>query len=206
MTKKIAILDLDDTLANMKVHIHRILTEFRSDTPCHTEWNVFGVERRMGISWEDIQQRIIDQDVLSQMIPHDGAVSFTHGLKNLGYDVMVMTARGWHPDAYKITSRWLQKYGFNVDELNIVPITACKSDVINKCQRARDGVLFLDDRHEHCKAVIDNTNVKNVLLFEQPWNTGIDGIKRVNNYSQIINIIGNSYETTNSRKEITSTS
>lgn len=201
MSNKCVILDLDDTLGDMKSHMHRIIGYYNCGVGCPSTWHDFAVEKRLGISWEQLQTHVIEEDVLSRIQPHNGAAEFTKKVKQLGLDVMIMTARQWHPNAEKITSDWLDRNGFHYNHLKVVPISACKSDVILSCKTASNSVLFLDDRVEHCTAVLNKTNVSKVLLYKQAWNASSD-INRVDNYEDVLNILRNSYEHSNSREEV----
>ena len=93
MSNKCVILDLDDTLGDMKSHMHRIIGYYNCGVGCPSTWHDFAVEKRLGISWEQLQTHVIEEDVLSRIQPHNGAAEFTKKVKQLGLDVMIMTAR-----------------------------------------------------------------------------------------------------------------
>jgi uncharacterized HAD superfamily protein len=101
------------------------------------------------------------------MKPHDGLIEVTAILKARGYNVEFVTARGWCPDAYDITKKWLDDHYVSYDRINIVPLFECKERVTRHIENI---ALFVDDRYDHCTAMMNSGRVKHTLLYSQPWN------------------------------------
>ncbi|WAX21767.1 hypothetical protein [Stenotrophomonas phage RAS14] len=168
MTNPAIILDLDDTLGNIKERLQNIYRKKTGRTDIHyRDWKDFG-SVHYDFSFDDLTQFFIEDNTLRLMRPHAGTIETTARLKSLGYDIHIVTARGWHPDAQAITEAWLTENNITFDQVHIVPFGQCKEELTRTIPNI---AFFVDDRIDHCLAMHKSGRVdKQVLVYAQPWN------------------------------------
>lgn len=190
MTKTV-IFDIDDTIGNLKERLEMI---YRNHTGDHTiscnDWTEYHVHNRYGISFDGLSELFIQDKSLEIMKPHEGIVELTAILKARGYTIEFVTARGWLPGAYDITKKWLDDNFISYDRINIVPLFQCKEEAT----RHIEGIeLFIDDRLDHCEAMVASGRVGKALLYGQPWNSKFvndnPNVIRIDNVYEVLNYI-----------------
>ena len=126
---KIAIVDIDDTLADMRSMICSALNE-HCDKDLHwSKWNTFRVEELYGISYHDFFNLLKKDSIIEKMRPHDESAEFMRNLKHAGYHITLLTARAWHPESRQVTTRWLGEHGIVYDSLTICNVEDNKSEM-----------------------------------------------------------------------------
>lgn len=165
---KTAILDMDDTLADMRSIVCRELN-VRYDKDLHwTRWNDFRVENLYGISFDDFFSYLIENKVLERMNPHAETATFVKNLLDSDYKVTILTARKWHPNARSVTEKWLKKHSLKVHDLVICDVLDDKSKIVNDAYNKVDFVV--DDSLSHCKSYVNCDNINKVFVYDMPWN------------------------------------
>lgn len=168
MSPPTVIFDIDDTVGNLKARLQNIYRRHTGDqTISYEDWNDYGVVDRYGITSDELGQLFIEDQSLELLEPHDGLVEVTAILKARGYNVEFVTARGWCPNAYEITQKWLDDNLVSYDRINIVQLFECKERVTRHIENI---VMFVDDRYDHCTAMVNSGRVTKSLLYSQPWN------------------------------------
>jgi 5'(3')-deoxyribonucleotidase len=187
MTNNAIIIDLDDTLGDLKVRLQNIYRKKTGRTDIHyRDWKDFN-SVTYGYTFDDLTEFFIEDNSLALMRPHAGVVETTARLKSLGYDIHIVTARSWHPDAQNVTEAWLTAANITFDQVHIVPFNMCKEEVTRSIPNIH---FFVDDRIEHCKAMQSSGRVeKQVLVFGQPWNeTQFEEMPSSDNFQRIEDI------------------
>lgn len=191
MTKTV-IFDIDDTSANLKTRLEGIYRRATGDNSISwTHWSDYNAKDRYGITSDELGELFIEDNTLALIEPHEGIAEVTAALKERGYNIEFVTARAWCPNAYEITKDWLDRHGITYDGITIVPLFQCKE----KSTRHIDNIeLFIDDRLDHCQAMVNSGRVKKALLFAQPWNSNYAAsrdrnIERISSLYEIINHI-----------------
>lgn len=78
MSKKTIILDLDDTLGDLKSRLQGIYRRATGDnTISYNDWGSYGQPNRYGISSEQLSELFIEDNSLQLMKPFEGAVEVT---------------------------------------------------------------------------------------------------------------------------------
>ena len=168
MSNKTIIFDLDDTLGCLKSRLQEIYRRATGDnTISYNDWDNYGQPNRYGISSEQLSELFIEDQSLELMKPHDGVVEVTAILKSRGYNIEIVTARGWRPDAYNVTKKWLDDNYISYDKINIVPLHQCKEEATRHIDNIH---LFVDDRFDHCDNMMKSGRVNRCLVYKQPWN------------------------------------
>lgn len=190
---KTCLIDLDDTLADMKQAMMSALNKATGKYIHWSKWNTYDVPALYGIEYEKFLQICRDEQVIHNVVINESSENFLSTLKMLGFYNVLITARGWHPDGKKITEQWVTDHGLCVDEIILVESNQSKIEVIEKF----DNIEFsVDDRIKHCREYKQTKKVNNVFVCDAPWNThmsrwnpycgGFDYDMRVNNLNEIV--------------------
>lgn len=165
---KTVIFDIDDTVGDLKSRLQEIYRRATGNPDISwNDWTDYNAKDRYGITSDQLSELFIEDNALELMKPHEGLIEVTAILKSRGYNVEFVTARGWCPGAYDITKKWLDDHYVSYDRINIVPLFECKERVTRHIENIE---LFVDDRYDHCTAMMNSGRVKHTLLYSQPWN------------------------------------
>ncbi len=190
-TKSI-VLDIDDTVGNLKERLQEIYRRATGNPEISwNDWTDYNTKDRYGITSDQLSELFIADNSLALMKPHDGVIEVTAILKARGYNIEFVTARGWCPGAYDITNKWLDDNYITYDRINIVQLFQCKEEVTRHIDNIE---LFVDDRLDHCQAMIDSGRVQKALLYGQPWNAHFDpslnpNVIRIDNVYDVLNYL-----------------
>ncbi len=166
--QKTVIFDLDDTLGDLKVRLQEIYRRTTGDqTISYEDWDNYGQPNRYGVTSEQLSELFIEDNSLGLMKPFDGAIEVTALMKSKGFNVEIVTARGWHPDGYAVTKKWLDDHYISYDRINIVPLFQCKEETTRHIENV---ALFVDDRLDHCVNLFESGRIGKSLVLAQPWN------------------------------------
>lgn len=189
MPHKTICLDLDDTLGSLKERLQDIYRRELNDPSInYNDWANFGngSAERYGISHDRLLDLFVEDQSLELQAPHDGAIEVTAILKSMDYTIEIVTARGWHPNAYEVTRKWLDDNYISYDRINIVPLYDCKETVTRHIENIH---LFVDDRVDHCTNMLNSGRVQSCLVMAQPWNTSAElntGLHRIHTLYDIL--------------------
>lgn len=91
-----------------------------------------------------------------------GALEGCRGLKRLGHQIIIITHRP--ALAVNDTLAWLSFQQLDLSEVHIQTSQEPKSSVRPFCD------VYIDDKYENCRDLLDNTPARVVALFNHPWN------------------------------------
>jgi uncharacterized HAD superfamily protein len=168
MTQKVAIIDIDDTIADMRTPICSMLNSMMNTSLSWNEWYTLDVQKLYGISRGDFLTALRDNEIIEKMVPHHNTLKFMEELKNAGYFISLLTARGWHNNGTHVTKQWLNEYNIPFDELIVCGITEDKSDIVSKHYKHIE--FTVDDSLSHCRNYVLNDKIKDVFVYDMPWN------------------------------------
>lgn len=176
---KNVVLDLDDCLADFREPMCTLLRNItRKDIHWHS-WDTYNVgESFYGITGEEFCDSIIEHNILENLKPHSETKSILLELKKRNYNLIIISARGFHPFAYDITRKWFVNNDLLYDEIIITEHGKSKADYI----KDRKISLAIDDNIMNCESFIDSGKCDHVLLYDMPWNKNseISRIKTLN--------------------------
>lgn len=175
------IFDLDDTILNLRVPMMQALNMHTGKAIHWKNWSGYNLEDVYNISTEEFLNVLIDYNVIERALPIPGVKEALEFVKAKGYDIHIVTARGWHPTAMDTTKKWFEEYNVPYDTINIVPLGSNKSDVMDKIENV---ICLVDDNVKNCNEVISRGY--DAYLIDMPWNTN-STIKRLNSVVEIIN-------------------
>lgn len=162
-------IDIDDVLADLSPGLYASLKKRYPEITPVSDWSTYSFIDRFGISHDDFLQHIIDDNLLSGISPIAGAADAMKDLKRAGAKLVMITSRGYHPDAFSVTEQWLRKHDVPCDDLIIVPAGQTK-DQASKHLYPKGFHLMMDD---HAKNLIDMKRaglIDNQALINMPWN------------------------------------
>jgi 5'(3')-deoxyribonucleotidase len=179
------VLDLDDTLCDFKEPMYAELQK-RTGIDLHWEnWDTYFLSHRFQMSPEDFCNIIIEAGVLDRLEPYSKTLETLTTAKDAGYNVSIVTARSYHPEALKITQDWLAKYKLPYDELHISQHGISKTEYVKHYE---DIKLFVDDRTENCEDFLKLKSCEKVRLFDMPWNKK-SGIEKISSICEVIKLL-----------------
>lgn len=166
-TRKIAVVDVDDTIANLKETMMHTFNGVTGRSLHWSKWGSFNVDDFYGITEEQFFEIMLQHNVIDRLSPHDEAKHVLEQVRERDVRIVIVTARGWHPTGEASTIKWLENHQIPFDEVIAVPLTSCKVDSIKKFGQVH---LAVDDNMKHVKAFADSGIVKHTYLYKQPWN------------------------------------
>ena len=185
--RKIAVIDIDDTLADLRSPMCNSLNMVCESKYHWEQWTGDNtVENLYDISTDQLLSAIEDDSLLENLIPHPEVSEFMHMLHKLDYYVTFLTARAWHPRGKEITSRWLTSHNIEYDRLIVCPLEANKAEIVKTNFVNVD--FTVDDSVRHCYAYAKEQSIKNVYMYDMPWNRNITDsrIQRITSLTEIL--------------------
>ena len=166
---KYCAIDIDDVLGPFSAVLNPALNKtFNRKIPVES-WVNFNMTPLYGITSEQFFEVIIKQDLLSQMVPYPDTRRALQRLRDEGYHIVLITSRGYHPDALALTLAWLKVHDLPFDDLIIKP------EGITKAEAAKDrypkGFEFMvDDFESNLDHMKEAGMARTLILIDQPWN------------------------------------
>jgi len=179
---KVCIFDLDDTLGNLKVPMQKVLDKYSKKSVPWQQWNCFNITDIYGISIENLFDAIIDSDILTTMEPYDNSLKTLTALKDQGHKIVIITSRGYHPDAYNVTKEWFDRNGIPYDNIHVSSHTIKKSYYANIYDNV---IMAVDDNIDNCNDFSTHSKIENTILMDMPWNVTDSSFKRIYDIGQV---------------------
>jgi len=180
--KKIALVDLDDSLVELKTPLMHALNEWSGKSIHWDQWHCYDLGKIYNISHADVRNCIQNNKLLHNVeLKHD-AMQFLNLLKSKNYLIHIVSARAWHDNAYKITLEWLNSRNVPYDALTITNHDVAKIDVVRNFYNKVD--LAIDDCFHHIKDYKESGIVKHAVLIHHPWNKNDTHDKVINDIAE----------------------
>ena len=181
------VLDCDDVLSNAREPFAEVISHLVQRTVSHTEWEQWDdLIHQNDLTFDDLTPRVLETNVLENMDPEHGAAVVTNMLKLLGFEIIILTARGFHPDGHKITEDWCHQHKIKFDEIIVVHPDDCKAE---KIKDLGEVFIYVDDNGSHVAAAGVLDNVEHAIVMNMPWNQHGDHDHRIDKLSQILELI-----------------
>lgn len=171
MNKPIAVVDLDDTIADMAGLMTECLNHYTGLTLRKEDFDSFDVSGKYGISNEEFY-RLLDKDgVIDELAVLPGARTALERLSH-DHEVVIVTARHHFRDPLTRTLKWVKSRGLPVDRVLVSGGTSSrfKSNVVYNYVHI-DGVqVFFDDGMHNVWDMYDSNMAEKIFIPSQPWN------------------------------------
>lgn len=191
---KTAVFDLDDTLSNLKEAIMPVMIG-KSGINIHwSEWKAHNIDKTYGLTTRQFFDMIVEYEIFENSIPLEGAIEVVNQFKENGYNIVIVTARGWHERGKEVSENWLQKNGIKFDEVFVTGLNQNKTEVLEHLNTVD---FVVDDRYKNCLDFLMSGKVNRTFLVDSPWNRAEHQkhpkIDRISNLEQIREILYESY-------------
>jgi hypothetical protein len=193
-SKNICLVDLDDTLVDLKEPMKQALDSFTGKDIPWNKWEHFDVPSIYGVSNSEFLDACIEHEVLERAEIHAESYKFLNDLKRMDCHVVLITARGWHPRGKEVTEKYISDHELNIDELILVDVDESKAEWAKRFNKIK---FTVDDRMKHCREYMKTGVVEKVMLYDAPWNSymtklnpfvgGYDYHERIKNLHHIMN-------------------
>lgn len=173
---KIAICDLDDCLSDSRTPIMESLNASTGKNIHWNEWHTYDLATTYGIKPKEMFKSLLESNFIETTIADPDAVELIRKLKAAGYYIIIITARGWHENAFTITEKWLRDNNIPFDELHVTTFNEPKSI---KVLHFKNIDIAIDDAYHNILDYESTGKVKHSILMHQPWNKNIKHDKRI---------------------------
>lgn len=163
------IFDCDDVVLNLRDRMQSALTLYTGTDIPWEKWEYFHLPYVYPeLSIMDIQAALIEHEAIENCKPEPGIHDVFELVSSLGFDIKILTARGWHPNAYQITTDSLNDAGLlhYISEISIVPLQQCKSETVRRYNTHTFAIV--EDNHDNLNAI--SPYVDHSFLIDRPWN------------------------------------
>ena len=183
---RVAVLDIDDSLADLRNPLMYALNEYTGKDIHWEDWDVYDLSYIYGMTVADFRACLIESDVLRKAKPMADSIKFCEHLNDNNYLVLMVTARGWHPQAEELTKQWLEEFNVPYHDLYITKHNESKYKAIEKY-----GVvdLAVDDSIKNIIDYKESGMVRHSVLFHHPWNKNHAHDKVIHNIMQAIQYV-----------------
>lgn len=149
VAKKSIVFDIDDTIANLKEPMCAALNKFTGKNIHWKDWtDDITNDKIYNIDFKIMCDIIINQNILENLIPLEETDEVLTRVKQMGYNLLYVTARDYHPFAYDITKKWFDSWKLPYDQIYISSRSRKKIDCISDYKNI---VAFIDDNIDNCK-------------------------------------------------------
>lgn len=161
------VFDVDDVVCNFRDSLYESFLKLGKDIHW-SNWKEYNHVTIYNLTSESsLHNHMITHNVLESAKLETGASAVLQELKDMGFFLGFLTARGWHPNGEKITQDFINKYKLPIDKLVISGYHKDKKSFhIDKFEGGIE--YYIDDSVHHIKDFVDN-NV-NAILLDRPWN------------------------------------
>lgn len=180
MDKKTIWFDVDDVLVETSFRTEaslRALTgrEIPWETwPHHHFLDLYGLGEAGRAS---MVERWVDDQVLEKATLRDGVGEAMRELAEDGFELRLITARGWHPRGAQITWEMAEEHRLPVSGVSLTLFEDDKSEALASWGARVDA--FVDDTTRHVRGCLDKGWAAWVMT--QPWNQGHELPRRAAN-------------------------
>lgn len=164
--------DLDDVVVVFGHTLHAAAEKAGLNPPKFEDWYTYNLCTLLNINLEQFYSLIIRSEVLKNAPVVKGAKAALEQLKASGHQLVMITSRGYHPDAYAITMGWLKLHGIPCDELIVVPEGMTKPEAV--ALKYPNGFSYMIDDYQKNLADMKAAGmVQRTVLVDKPWNKAL---------------------------------
>lgn len=184
--KPVLALDFDFVIASIGEGSLRACSALSGITHVDSYWGRYDMFREYGLTIDEYLKALIDHRVLETANILPGASNALTLAREHGFDVAVITARGFHPEGESITLAWAERHGIHIDQLHLVEAEGSKAHIIKSM---RNVVAYVDDLPGHlCDLRSAGVDVP-LFLMDQPWNKDCSDFPRVTSLLQYVQVV-----------------
>lgn len=175
------VLDLDDVLANLRESLYQTLLRSHGVDRHWRHWGHYDLTRHYQIGNAELDALLIREGALEACEPEPGAAQMTHAIAELGFELAIVTARGWHPRGEAVTRAWLDAQGIHFDHLAVVALGGNKLDALKPFAKVE---LAVDDFPANIKRY-HGAGIP-ALMVDRPWNAHFTEAERIHSLDAVL--------------------
>lgn len=161
--------DLDEVLLGMRDLMHAALVRRLGAYPHWAYWTDFAHFERFAPGRMDLKgflNAIIEDEILENAPIEPGALDAVRKIRAMGYRTAVITARSYHPHGRRVTLDWLNRHGFEMDEVCLVEVRESK---VERVRALGPMVAYIDDHAKNLDQLTEAGVGGLKVLHVRPW-------------------------------------
>lgn len=189
--------DIDDVVAVMRDQISRVYSKILGKEVHHKDFYDFDLDKIYGVKF--CPQTMTEEKIIENCVAEDDAKEVFDTLRDSGFRIAVITARGWHEKGIELTEKWLEENNLKYDELHVVGRDG-KTPAFDKISQFGTIHSFIDDQPGYILEGREHESVRNVFMQNRPWNINMEG-ERVFSLSEFKDKSFEIYEPSNKKRK-----
>ena len=178
--------DMDGVIAHNQDIVAARMSEILGIDVNWRMWSDYAYFLKYGMTYDDFLQVFIDSRALQLATPDKGTADSIQQLRKDGYEVAIITARGFHPEGEEITKTWLGEQAIPVDHVVVVHPTQTKVEAISSFPGM---VAYIDDHADHLDKSREAMLSPKLYMYDQPWNQHSKDHVRVRSVEEYVDIV-----------------
>lgn len=151
--KKWAVFDMDDVLTDFAHSTYETMVRLGYPDIPVSAWKDYNINDTYGLkSHKEFIDIMINEDILSNSKVKDGVIETLEAFKDAGFHTGILTARGWHPYAQKLTQNFIEEHKLPIDKAVIAGHhTQGKLFYASEFFNEGEIICYVDDSPKHIK-------------------------------------------------------
>lgn len=167
-TKPYAI-DIDDVIADMSAVLYPALKKRYPQVTGIKTWSNFNLATLFGFGYQDFMNHIVEDGLIVSAPPVAGAVEAMWKIRDSGAQIVLITSRGYYPNAHTLTAEWLARHDVPYDDLIVVEEGKTKAE--SSVDKYPGGFLYMIDDNAFNLEDMKKAKMANyTILIDRPWN------------------------------------
>ena len=189
------VFDMDEVIVNGRDCLAAHLNLYTGKNIHADEWSQYDLCKIYGVDHQTVLSIFHSSGMLEKAILELDVVPAMSLAKTLGYQIGVLTARGWHAQGLELTTTAIKTFELPVDHIVAVPLEAAKHELIEK-HFPGDIIGFVDDNPTHIKGVT-SIGIPSYVR-DRPWNRDLVEYPRVFDLLNFVEAVHQAYTNKNS--------
>lgn len=170
------VFDMDEVIVNGRDVLAVSLSQHSGKNISANDWHQYDLCATYDVDLPTLISIFHSSNMLETATLEPDALQAMVLAKSHGYNIGVLTARGWHEKGLELTRAAIESFGLPVDHIVAVPLDAKKHDVIDL--HFPGGIAgFVDDNPSHIRGV-SNIGIPSYVR-DRPWNRDLIEYDRV---------------------------
>lgn len=178
--------DFDGVIGDLGPGSHMACAAMSKLPAPSAEWTIYDQYVQYGMTLEQYLEALIQYRVLEDAPITPGAAEAMRAARLAGYEIAIVTARGYHPEGEAITLDWCQRHGIEVDHLRLVGPSASKKQALADLGNV---VAYVDDLASHLDEVATTCPDTKLYLMDCLWNQGEHRYTRLRSVPEYVSIV-----------------
>jgi hypothetical protein len=179
----VLILDFDFVIADIGPGCQRACAAATGLPQISDEWTVYDQWKQYSMTLESFLDAMIKYRVLEEALIAPGTRQALEKAKANGLRLVVVSARGFHPNGKRITEVSCSEHQLPIDDVIMVDASASKKDVIAGYPNV---VGYVDDLPSHLDDIATLDREIPLFLMSRPWNVDNSEHSKVSSMDEFV--------------------